>query len=174
MASTRPELDALRRAVDSAVESNPEAGTRFVAAKAALKVAQSIRQLRAAEGLSQDELARRMGVSQPFIARLESGTSDKKPSFETLAKVARAFGRELSIHFVEPAAAGETTEGLFEPIDLGDNPGLLEAQSAVVVGKRTRGYIRRHPDQQYFVVGSDAKGVVHIPDSVSIERKSET
>jgi ribosome-binding protein aMBF1 (putative translation factor) len=51
-------------------------------------------------GLTQSELASRMGTSQSAIARLESGKS--KPSTATLAKLAQATGTRLKIDF-EPA-----------------------------------------------------------------------
>ena len=44
--------------------------------------------LRRAEGLSQAEVARLMGTSQPAVARLESGTGDVRLS--TLARYAEA------------------------------------------------------------------------------------
>jgi ribosome-binding protein aMBF1 (putative translation factor) len=48
-------------------------------------------------GLSQAELAERMGTAQPAIARLESGGG--LPSFTTLKKLARATGSKLVVRF---------------------------------------------------------------------------
>lgn len=45
-------------------------------------------ELRRAKGLSQTEVADRMGTSQPALARLESGRSDARLS--TIARYARA------------------------------------------------------------------------------------
>ena len=56
-------------------------------------------------GLTQQELARRMGTTQPVVARLESGRS--RPSMRTLEKLARATGSRLTIHF-EPLGAKKT------------------------------------------------------------------
>jgi len=50
---------------------------------------------RMAAGLSQAELAERMGTSQPTIARMEAGRSS--PSFGTLKKLAKATGSRLVI-----------------------------------------------------------------------------
>lgn len=56
---------------------------------------------RAHSGLTQEEIARRMGTTQSVVARLESGRS--MPSTRTLKKYAEATGTRLVIRF-EPAA----------------------------------------------------------------------
>jgi len=48
-------------------------------------------------GLTQQELARKMGATQPVIARLESGRV--RPSMGTLERVAEATGSRLLIRF---------------------------------------------------------------------------
>ncbi|MGH2351397.1 MAG: helix-turn-helix domain-containing protein [Chloroflexota bacterium] len=50
-------------------------------------------ELRASQGLSQTEVAARMGTSQSVVARIESGAVDTKLS--TLERYARAIGRRL-------------------------------------------------------------------------------
>jgi DNA-binding XRE family transcriptional regulator len=50
---------------------------------------------REAQGLSQQEVARRMGTSQPAVARLEAGLSD--PRLSTLERYASAIGYELKL-----------------------------------------------------------------------------
>ncbi len=52
---------------------------------------------RLAAGLTQEEVARRMGTSQPVVARLESG---HKPSLKTLERYAAAVGARLKIELV--------------------------------------------------------------------------
>ena len=49
-------------------------------------------------GLTQTELARRMGMKQAGIARLESGRHN--PSMKTLQKYAAATGHELSVRML--------------------------------------------------------------------------
>ncbi len=61
----------------------------------------SLKRLRLEAGLSQDELALRVGTSQPNIARIESGKQD--PSLRTLHRLAEALG--LDIHKVVDAAS---------------------------------------------------------------------
>lgn len=57
---------------------------------------------RARAGLTQEQLAQRMGTTQAVIARLESGRV--KPSTRTLERLAAATGMRLRISF-EPVAA---------------------------------------------------------------------
>jgi transcriptional regulator with XRE-family HTH domain len=56
--------------------------------------------LREAQQLSQSELARRMGSTQPAIARLEAGRV--APRLDTLDRAAAALGLELLITFQQP------------------------------------------------------------------------
>jgi transcriptional regulator with XRE-family HTH domain len=48
-------------------------------------------------GLTQQELARKMGTTQPVVARLESGGT--RPSMRTLERLAKATGSRLLISF---------------------------------------------------------------------------
>lgn len=58
-----------------------------------------LREARLRAGLSQRELARRAGTSQPAIARWESG--QVLPSFERLRELIRACGLELTYGLAE-------------------------------------------------------------------------
>lgn len=58
-------------------------------------LAKQVIEARARAGLTQAELAERMGTSQSAVARLESGTS--RPSVATLEKLAQATGSKLRI-----------------------------------------------------------------------------
>jgi DNA-binding XRE family transcriptional regulator len=68
--------------------------TEFVLASAAMDV-------RNRAGLTQQALARKMGTTQPVVARLESGRG--QPSMRTLDRLAKATGSRLRISFA-PAA----------------------------------------------------------------------
>ena len=70
-------------------------------ARRAFDFAEQVRNLRDQAGISQMELARRMGTSQSAIARLEGGGT--MPTLDTLERVAAALGAEL---VVELRAAG--------------------------------------------------------------------
>ena len=53
-------------------------------------------------GLSQAEVAKRMGTQSPAIARLESSLASGKhsPSLNTLRKYAAALGKRIELHLV--------------------------------------------------------------------------
>lgn len=57
---------------------------------------------RASAGLTQAEVAARMGVSQPVVARIESSLGKKvhSPSFSTLRRYANACGMKLVLQMV--------------------------------------------------------------------------
>ena len=71
------------------------------------RIARLVIGLRMEMGLSQEELARRVGTSASAIARLESG--HHRPSVETLRRVARALDRDLVIGFQNVSAPGART-----------------------------------------------------------------
>ena len=60
-------------------------------------LAGTVMDVRNSAGLTQEELARRMGTTQPVVARLESGRS--RPSMRTLERLAEATGSRLLISF---------------------------------------------------------------------------
>lgn len=64
---------------------------------------------RASAGLTQAELAARVGTTQSVIARLESRASKHSPSVATLQRYARALGYRLQIKFVK--LQGSTRRG---------------------------------------------------------------
>ena len=66
------------------------------------ELARALIEARAGAGLTQAELALRMGTTQSVIARLESGRA--QPTTATLLRVACATGTRLEIAF-EPAGA---------------------------------------------------------------------
>ena len=63
-----------------------------------LALGQLIYDLRVAAGLSQRELAERMGTTQSVISRLEEGGGVRN-RIDTLARVATALGRHLVLSF---------------------------------------------------------------------------
>ncbi len=64
-----------------------------------IRLAMEIHELREKRGLSQRELAERLGTTQSAVARLEAG--NVSPSLPTLDKVAEALGVELVVSFVD-------------------------------------------------------------------------
>jgi transcriptional regulator with XRE-family HTH domain len=64
-----------------------------------IRLAMEIHELREKRGLSQRELAERLGTTQSAVARLEAG--NVSPTLPTLDKVAEALGVELVVSFVD-------------------------------------------------------------------------
>ena len=69
----------------------------FEVSRMEFELARQLIETRVKSGLSQGELATKMGTSQSTIARLESGAS--MPSMRTLAKFAQATNSQLQIMF---------------------------------------------------------------------------
>jgi transcriptional regulator with XRE-family HTH domain len=66
-----------------------------------------IREARLAEGLTQAQLARRLGVTQPSVARLEAAGDEV--TVATLQRALNAMGRALVLHAqVQPSSVDET------------------------------------------------------------------
>ncbi len=72
-------------------------------AKDAFHLGARVRAERQRLGLTQSELAEKMGTTQPTIARLEVG--GVTPSLNTLHRAAEALGLELVVDFHRPAPA---------------------------------------------------------------------
>ena len=60
-------------------------------------LASAVIEARSRAGLTQTALAKKMGTTQPVVARLESGRV--RPSLRTLERLARATRSNLRIHF---------------------------------------------------------------------------
>jgi ribosome-binding protein aMBF1 (putative translation factor) len=77
--------------------SSHEAEAAYEQARAAYELGRMVRELREARGLSQRELAERMGTTQSVVGRLEAGGS--RPTIVTLDRVAHALGLQLEVRF---------------------------------------------------------------------------
>ena len=66
-----------------------------------LALGQLIYDLRTEAGLSQRELAEKMGTTQSVISRLEEGGGAARNRIDTLARVATALDRHLVVSFPE-------------------------------------------------------------------------
>jgi len=58
------------------------------------RTAMRIKKLRAARAFSQEELAKRAGISRGYLARLETARQD--PTLTTLEKLAKALGVKVA------------------------------------------------------------------------------
>ncbi len=80
---------------------DPEYAEAFESHRLEFELARQLIELRVKSGLSQQELATKMGTSQSSIARIESGAA--LPSLRTLQKLAEATDTELRISFKRAA-----------------------------------------------------------------------
>ena len=88
MARTTSDEVKRRRLAAMSDEERTEFDETYEATRLALEVGERVRDAREAAGLSQRELATRMGTSQAAVARLESGGTGA--TLTTLQKVATA------------------------------------------------------------------------------------
>jgi len=82
---------------------DPQIAKAIAAGMKRLNVICQIIELREASGITQSELARRMGVSQPFIAKIENDEA-ANISLETLLKITDALHGEIQIRIRKKAA----------------------------------------------------------------------
>ncbi|HKZ15739.1 MAG TPA: helix-turn-helix transcriptional regulator [Solirubrobacterales bacterium] len=64
-------------------------------------IGETLRQTRQFEGLTQAELAVRLGVSPSYVQKLEAGRAN--PTIGQMAHLAKALGRDLKVDFVPSA-----------------------------------------------------------------------
>jgi transcriptional regulator with XRE-family HTH domain len=86
--------------------SDLEVRAGYDKARLAFELGEQVRSLREACGMSQQELARRAGTSQPAIARLEAGGVD--PRLETLHRLGLALDADLVLRFQPREASAPT------------------------------------------------------------------
>lgn len=70
--------------------NNPQTRAEYDALEAEFEIARELIAARSLAGLTQSEVAQRMGTTQSVIARLESGK--QAPSLRTVQRYARALG----------------------------------------------------------------------------------
>ncbi|OLC63930.1 MAG: hypothetical protein AUH69_13285 [Actinobacteria bacterium 13_1_40CM_4_65_12] len=63
------------------------------------QTARSLIALRAAKGLTQEQIATKAGIKRPMLSRLEGGKD--LPTLPTLARLAAAIGAKVEIRFVD-------------------------------------------------------------------------
>ena len=75
--------------------AEPGAAEAYDAARLAFELGRRVRELRVEQGLSQTELARRAGMTQPAVARFEAGGT--VPTLPVLERLARSLSAELTV-----------------------------------------------------------------------------
>ncbi len=81
--------------VEAEALTNPAVRAEWDRTTVAREVAHRVVHYRVEHDLSQTELGSMLGVSQPYVAKLERG--DQAPSLATLARLAQRLGLELHI-----------------------------------------------------------------------------
>lgn len=94
---SKPWADLRKELMDS-----DDAKRGYEQARLAYELSVQVREAREAKGLSQSQLADRMGTQQSVIARLEGGGIT--PTLPTLKRVADALGTKLTVGFEDPQA----------------------------------------------------------------------
>ncbi|ATQ42157.1 helix-turn-helix domain-containing protein [Caulobacter mirabilis] len=84
------------------------------------EISKQLRALRKTAGLSQTQLAKKLGVSQGRISQIESGLVDHAPSLDMTARFASACGAVPQVSFTRPEAVSgleydTTPETLVDP-----------------------------------------------------------
>lgn len=106
--------------------ADPEFATEWERLALARMVAVQLIGYRSDHGLSQRQLAERLGVSQPRVVELESG--EKNPQIETLVKIAAKTGLEFAIDIApigqEPKLVGKAVR---------DTPAHIYAGASLLV-----------------------------------------
>ena len=76
---------------------SPEVKEEYDALQVMYKIKREVIKLRLEQGLSQKDLAEKIGSKQSAISSLES--DDYNPSIEFLNKIAHALGKKLEVNF---------------------------------------------------------------------------
>ena len=99
MAGSKKTTDAVRILHGRYIQGDKAREASLERERENLRIAGQIYTLRTAAGLSQKDLAARVGTTQSVISRLEDADYDGH-SLNMLARIAHALGQKLCIHFV--------------------------------------------------------------------------
>jgi transcriptional regulator with XRE-family HTH domain len=126
---------AFMRWVDGQIEADPRLAKEVDELLNEMKIEQELVALREKRGLSQRQAAEMIQVSQPYIAKLESGRV-KNLGVGTLLKYAHALGGSVSIDI----HAGRVTEGrrAYGASRAGRRPSRVRASAARASRRRAR------------------------------------
>jgi transcriptional regulator with XRE-family HTH domain len=91
--------------------ARPEVRKAYEALAEEFSFIDEVLKARTASGLTQADLAARVGTTQSAIARLESGTPKHSPSIVTLQRYARAMGYRVEIKLVKARGLSARPKG---------------------------------------------------------------
>jgi ribosome-binding protein aMBF1 (putative translation factor) len=102
MSNMSPVGQSAAQASRRRAKQSPEYQTELTRLEPYEDIARQVIQLRMSHGISQEELARRVGTTKSAISRLESG--HHAPTVATLNKIAIGLGGQLAISFEIPGS----------------------------------------------------------------------
>jgi len=91
-------MSDLENHIDKRKKKDPEFAEGFEQGYREFKIGVLLKQAREQAGLSQEELAKRVGTKKTAISRIENHAQDIKLS--TIQKVARALGKSLEVRLI--------------------------------------------------------------------------
>jgi transcriptional regulator with XRE-family HTH domain len=90
---------------------NAEVKTQYEKLKDEFALLDEFLHARAAQGLTQAQVAEKIGTTQSAVARMESGRGKHSPSLATLSKYAEALGCKLEVRLVRKVRAARNLTG---------------------------------------------------------------
>ena len=102
--SRKPKSDALRELYDELIGDDPKKQADYEEALVNVKAARLLYDMRTKAGLSQRELAKRVGTTASVICRLEDADYSGH-TLQMLNRIASALGRRIELHAVPKEAA---------------------------------------------------------------------
>jgi ribosome-binding protein aMBF1 (putative translation factor) len=102
--SRKPKSDALQEVYDELIGDDPKKQADYEEALVNVKAAQLLYDMRTTAGLSQRELAKRVGTTASVICRLEDADYSGH-TLQMLNRIASALGRRIELHAVPKEAA---------------------------------------------------------------------
>lgn len=115
--------------LSAALDADPEFAAEWERLAMARMVAARLIAYRSENGLTQRELAKHLGVSQPRVVELESG--EKNPQIETLVKIAATTGVEFAFNVVPAGREPTLVRKSFK-----DAPAHVYAGGSILVAAR--------------------------------------
>ncbi len=147
-AEKRIKSEALQYAFDEFIGDDPERLVSYEDEVVTIDVAKSLHALRTDAGLSQRELAKKVGTTASAICRLEDADYERY-SLSMLRRIAAALGRRVEIRFV-PVRRGASPQGagvVREKPELRRGKRLpLGSSGGVPSAKKTRDQKRTTPE----------------------------
>lgn len=100
------------KSVRDSVLADPKVKAEYDALEEEFNLARTVVALRTESGLTQRDLAERVGIKQPQLARIEAGR--QIPKLETLALLAEGAGYTVEINFIPKT--GKNSSRKIKPI----------------------------------------------------------